>query len=60
MTMNFWDSALAGVIIGSSIAGAFTVLAQVLSHQRQKKQFAHDLKIRQKQFAHERDQKQQG
>ena len=41
---------------GPSIAGAFAVLAQVLSHQRQKKQFAHDLKIRQKQFAHERDQ----
>ena len=65
--MDFFDSPQAsviigalGVIIGSIVAGAFTLLAQILSNWRQKKQFAHDLEVRQKQFAHERDQENRG
>ena len=65
-----WDSVV-GVVIGSGIAGVFTTLAQVLSNQRQKKQFAydyeakqqqlaHDLSVRQKQFAHEKGQEIRG
>lgn len=60
--MDFWDSPHAGVfigaigvVIGSTIAGAFSILGQVLSNQRQKKGFAHDLQLRKEQFAHERD-----
>lgn len=60
METNFWDSQLAGVVIGSGIAGVFTILTQVLSNHRQKKMFAHDLKIRQRQFVHEREQEIRG
>ncbi len=69
--MNFWDSQVFGIIIGSFIAGVFTLLAQIFAERRQKKQFvhdsqarhdqfAHDLEVRQKQFSHEREQEIRG
>ena len=60
MESSFWDSQLIGIVIGSGIAGVFTLLAQVLSNYRQKKLFAHDLEIRKQQFAHEKEQEIRG
>ena len=60
MEPHFWNSQLLGVVIGSGIAGIFTLVAQVFAYQRQKNQFAHDLKARQQQFAHEREQEIRG
>ena len=60
MEVNFLESQLLGVIIGSSIAGVFTLLAQVFATCRQKKQFAHDLEVRREQFSHEREQEIRG
>ena len=58
--MSFWQSHLGGIIIGSGVAGIFTLLAQVFAYSRQKNQFAHDLQVRQQQFAHEREQEIRG
>ena len=58
--MNFWSSHLGGIIIGSSIALASNILVQVFAYWRQEKQFAHDLAVREQQFAHEREQKIRG
>ena len=65
--MKFLDSPLAtviigviGVIIGSIISGVFTVLSQRFSNQRQERQLAHDLEVREKQLAHEREQEIRG
>ena len=58
--MNFWDSQLFAAIIGFFIAGVFAVLAQAFETCRQNKQLAHDLEVRQGQFAHEREQEIRG
>ena len=58
--MAFWNSQLSGIIIGSGIALASSILVQAFAYWRQKKQFAHDLEARQQQFAHEREQDNRG
>ena len=58
--LTFWNSQLPGVITGAIIAGGFAIIVQLFANHRQNKQLAHDLEIRQKQFAHEREQDNRG